>query len=350
VILAPNKQTNYPKAIAGSDALFILQYLAFLVAMTNDNKLAADVTDDGKVTGSDVLAILRYLAFYSDNIGTTGQWRFQSQDSSFTLNSNMTIDFKAYLSGDANLDWKGESGAGQAMAKAALYSNISLELDHDVAPQGEYVEIPLRMATHDEMMNTLQFSVEYDAECLRFQSVKPTPVTEKFLIQVNSSEAGKVHVAMAGIEGINSQSQILLLRFEVLASSKQKQSTQLILVRALANDRIVKTIPGGEVRFTDTKSKIIPGNFALFHNYPNPFNSSTQIEFQLPQSAHVSIKIYNLRGNEIRTILNENKPAGSYRITWDGKNNHGTAMPSGIYMLQLKSNGYVQSKKMIMMK
>ena len=155
---------------------------------------------------------------------------------------------------------------------------------------------------------------------------------------------------MAGIEGIKSTTEILRFRFKVIAPSLNNQSAKLTLIRIFANDRIVNTGTNGEIQFSEAMPEIIPENFALFHNYPNPFNANTQIEFQLPQSAQVSIIIYNLRGNEIRTILNENTPAGSYCVTWDGKDNHGTVMSSGIYMVQLKSDGFVQCKKMIMMK
>lgn len=95
--------------------------------------------------------------------------------------------------------------------------------------------------------------------------------------------------------------------------------------------------------------------FALFQNMPNPFNPSTQIRFQLPTSCHVVLKVYNILGQEVRTLMKEQRAAGFYRISWDGRDDFGDPVPSGIYFLRLKAEKagttqYSAMRKMILVR
>ncbi|MFA6978509.1 MAG: T9SS type A sorting domain-containing protein [Ignavibacteriaceae bacterium] len=89
----------------------------------------------------------------------------------------------------------------------------------------------------------------------------------------------------------------------------------------------------------------IPLNFQLNQNYPNPFNPSTVISFQLSVKSKVSLKVYDVLGNEVATLVNEEKPAGNYKIDFKGNN-----LASGIYFYTLRAGSFVQSRKMILLK
>ncbi|MCP4634353.1 MAG: T9SS type A sorting domain-containing protein, partial [candidate division Zixibacteria bacterium] len=90
----------------------------------------------------------------------------------------------------------------------------------------------------------------------------------------------------------------------------------------------------------------IPENFQLAQNYPNPFNPSTKIEFSIPVTAHVTISIFNVLGQETTTIVDEIKPAGNYTITWNGTDSYGQKVSSGLYFYRINANDYTESKKM----
>lgn len=93
------------------------------------------------------------------------------------------------------------------------------------------------------------------------------------------------------------------------------------------------------------EANTIPNKFELNQNYPNPFNPSTIIKYQLPSESFVTIKIYDLLGKEVATLVNENKSAGNYQINFDaGK------LTSGMYIYTISANNFVQSKKMLLMK
>ena len=89
----------------------------------------------------------------------------------------------------------------------------------------------------------------------------------------------------------------------------------------------------------------VPTNFSLNQNYPNPFNPSTKISWQVPVGSWQTLKIYDVLGNEVATLVDEYKPSGSYEIEWDA-----SGLPSEVYFYQLKSNEFIETKKMILMK
>ena len=93
------------------------------------------------------------------------------------------------------------------------------------------------------------------------------------------------------------------------------------------------------------KQKYEPYNFKLSQNYPNPFNPSTKINYQLPTAGNVTIKVYDVLGNEIATLVNEEKPAGYYSVNFDL-----TSIASGIYFYQLQAGSFAETKKMILLK
>ncbi len=94
-----------------------------------------------------------------------------------------------------------------------------------------------------------------------------------------------------------------------------------------------------------SKSEEQPKGFILKQNYPNPFNPTTTIKYSIPQSSNVVIKVFDILGNEIEVLVNEEKPVGTYEVTWYTEN-----LQSGIYFYQLTAASFVETKKMVLMK
>ena len=100
----------------------------------------------------------------------------------------------------------------------------------------------------------------------------------------------------------------------------------------------------------DEHSNSLPTDFELKQNFPNPFNPNTTIQFDLPQTIHVSLKIYNTLGQEIRNLIDNVIPADENLIIWDGKNNVGQLVSSGIYFIRLQSGDFTDIKRMMFIK
>ena len=92
----------------------------------------------------------------------------------------------------------------------------------------------------------------------------------------------------------------------------------------------------------------IPKGFNLSQNHPNPFNPETTIEYQLPSPCHVELRIYNPIGQRIRTLFDGQQNAGVYKLIWDGKDNSGKKVGSGIYIYRIIANEFTEIKKMVL--
>jgi Secretion system C-terminal sorting domain len=101
----------------------------------------------------------------------------------------------------------------------------------------------------------------------------------------------------------------------------------------------------GDASGIDNQNSTTTQAFELSQNYPNPFNPSTNINYQVSTGGLVSLKVYDVLGNEVATLVNEEKPAGKYSVNFDASD-----LSSGIYMYKLTAGSYVQTKKMILMK
>lgn len=96
-----------------------------------------------------------------------------------------------------------------------------------------------------------------------------------------------------------------------------------------------------------------PKSIELFQNYPNPFNPTTSIQFAVkggPSPLHTTLKIYNLRGQLVRTLVDEDKPGGNYTLLWDGRDEDGKAVSSGIYFYKLTAGSFSEIKRMVLLK
>ena len=90
--------------------------------------------------------------------------------------------------------------------------------------------------------------------------------------------------------------------------------------------------------------------FKLDGNYPNPFNPNTRIRFDLPSTENVKVNVYNMLGENVRELFNGELNAGRNELIWNGNNNYGNSVPSGVYIYKIESNGNILSSKMILQK
>lgn len=98
-------------------------------------------------------------------------------------------------------------------------------------------------------------------------------------------------------------------------------------------------------------SSVVPEAFQLLPNFPNPFNPATTLRFALPREARVSLKIYNLLGESVRTLMDqERRSAGYHAVVWDGRDDVGTAVASGLYVVQFRAEGVVRTRKILLLK
>ena len=95
---------------------------------------------------------------------------------------------------------------------------------------------------------------------------------------------------------------------------------------------------------------MLPSEYALFQNYPNPFNPSTQISFDIPKSEFVTLRLYNLLGQDVKTLINQSMVPGRYTVEWNGNDMLNNDVASGVYFYELRGESFISRKKMLLIR
>jgi len=183
-------------------------------------------------------------------------------------------------------------------------------------------------------------------------TILPDSLAKKFLTYVTPSGAvGAVHV-----EDEATASQAIVLGFGFEAVNRSNPSDTTTITRAELMSLMLDFVqPGVGIGDGDYSGGAgLPKAFALGQNYPNPFNPSTTIDFTVPggnsEKQLVTLKVFNLRGQMVRSLVDEGRISGAYRIQWDGRADNGVKAASGIYVYQLTVGDQTTSRKMVLLK
>jgi len=98
------------------------------------------------------------------------------------------------------------------------------------------------------------------------------------------------------------------------------------------------------------ESSTIPQIYSLSQNYPNPMVYATKIEYTLPKDSQISLRIYNISGQLVKTLVEEQQSAGNYKVSWDGRDESGKKVTSGIYFYKLQTQNYTQTRKLTLLR
>jgi hypothetical protein len=145
--------------------------------------------------------------------------------------------------------------------------------------------------------------------------------------------------------GFNGSDPLVLTKGETLEFSFASGDHDL---PEMTRDYIIRAI--GRYHPDFGKLSMIPENFQLYDNYPNPFNPTTTLSYDLPRATHVKLEILNILGQKVSGLVDQVQDAGRYRIEWNGTDDNGNGVASGIYFYKLTTDTFVSSKKMLLVK
>ncbi len=115
-------------------------------------------------------------------------------------------------------------------------------------------------------------------------------------------------------------------------------------------DTVTVTLVVDQQTGVDDLGGILPTSFSLEQNYPNPFNPATTIEFNLPKACHVTLRVYNILGQEVAELVNSTLSAGNKRIDWNGTDGNGRTVESGVYFYKISADDFAMTRKMMLLK
>ncbi|RMH72208.1 MAG: T9SS C-terminal target domain-containing protein, partial [Gemmatimonadetes bacterium] len=327
-------------SISAFDAARTAQFSAGSYDLNEYQQLAADVTGDGSISPFDAARILQYSTGIA-NSSRTGEWTSSPELYEYMpLEMDMfDQDYFAILYGDVTGNWAPDAARVKGQSDRIASAMVTLA-DAQVAP-GEEVVMPLIVSDLTGLdVIALQASLEYDANVLEFVGYRTAgTLTEGFELAESSNLGGYALQAIAG-EGT-------LIEVVFKAVGEIGESSTVTLGGFMLNETVLADL-SAEVKVVPQVA--VPENFALSQNYPNPFNPVTKITYALPEAANVSLRIYDVTGRLVTTLVDGAHEAGYFNVTWTGTDDLGNAVSSGVYFYVIQAGDFTQTRSMTLLK
>lgn len=274
------------------------------------------------------------------------------------VNDDGTVDFSDFTT------WVGTFGrtavvpAGSKLAVVPQRPGVNadtemtLELASEKVLVGETISLTVSMA-NARALNGFGLELVYDADKFEFVSAVPS---ENDLLKSEGGETplfqnwpkeGRVSVANAIIESGSVSGEGALVTFTFKVLSEFEDNARFEIARGVVFDADQLQNPVITLGALDVQST--PTEFALHQNFPNPFNPQTNIPYDLAEGGDVVLRIYNLLGQEVRTLVRERQAPGRYTVQWTGMDDRGVSVSSGIYFYQVSVAGKFQDAKRLML-
>jgi len=220
----------------------------------------------------------------------------------------------------------------------------------------------------DEVSNLfgLAFELVYDQpQLLQTLTVEPDSLLGQDVIFYSTIDTthGKIAVGIsrkAGQSGINGSGAVVRVKAKIAANAVVGAKINLVLQNLAANDdkgsklylnaKAATIIVGGTTSVGENEETSLPASYRLLQNHPNPFRVATSIRYELPQAGQVVLQVYNLAGQEVLQLANRVQQPGRYAINWNGRDNAGQNVPSGVYICRLEADGVVQTQRMVVVR
>jgi hypothetical protein len=227
-------------------------------------------------------------------------------------------------------------------------SEVDISAPIASAEAGSEVEIKL-LVDNANGIKGMRISLDFDRSQLQLLSITPGKLASDSRIFFWAA-ADEIEMSMAALGyeySIGGSGEVASLKFKVLQGGPVSLTSRALDIRDVNNRPIVCTFNKSAVGPTAG----VPNQFALLQNYPNPFNPETYINFALPVASSVSLKIYNVAGQMVKTLVEgEQMVAGMHAVRWDGTNQTGEQVASGIYFYKMNAGDFQATKKMVVTK
>ena len=293
------------------------------------------------------------MAFNTDE--THENWRVFVQAD---LNDDKMVSFEDFILFFSSYGKEAQGPAGKSLVTPVLGVNenaeFSLRLGSDRVVAGENMFVDVSLANVQALMG-YGFVLHFNAE--KFEFVEVVPAAEDLLLSSGgetpllkgwSPEAGQVRVMNGIVNGseVSGGGDIVRLVFRVLRNFEDDARFEIAEGLVFDPSQLANPLTGGVLDIQTT-----PTEFALLQNFPNPFNPDTTIGYELAESADVTLQIYNVVGQVVRTLMAaESQSVGRYQVRWDGIDDRGMPVSSGIYFYQISAGKFQDVRKLMLLK
>ncbi|MDZ7334220.1 MAG: choice-of-anchor J domain-containing protein [candidate division KSB1 bacterium] len=346
----PNKTNDSRDAITPLDASFALQYVVGVKQLSPYQKIAADVTGNGKVSAYDASYILQRVVGTNSQFPIGRDWTFVPHDFVMTdsnwvsapsgrsyvalQRSQFNQDYFGILYGDVTGNW------GRA-EEESTQANVAVHLQDPLLQENAMTLVPLILNFSSPAFSG-RLKLQYDSDNLKFCSGSLCENPD-IVMEVHST-SNQIILAFAAGRSLQEQNLHIDLLFE-RSGLNVPSATDFKLIELVIDDA-----PAIIAASIDDRSSKLPKRWHLSQNQPNPFNAATIIHYEMPQSAKVTIEVMNVMGQTVRRLMDEVRPAGRYSIIWDGCDDGGLMVGSGIYFYKMTTTGFEAINKMVLVR
>lgn len=364
------------------DAIKIIRHSTGVEPFGNSYKeLAANVNGDGNINSLDAIKIVR--ASVELEPLASGDWYFEPDSVLIhDLNNDRIDDFLAVRMGDVNADWSPDAGSPLLMAAAGSRTGdnsretvtrpenlstpiqtVSVTIPHDsVGIDADSVLVPIEVAEFNDI-GAISLRITFDDTILAYDKLESNCSAYFTSNLVDDEIRIEWYDGTGGSNPLNlGEGDLLTLHFEVLGEEGEMSGLDITDQSSIAD---AAGDPIGTVYFGDGSVTVVnvtgideddtmPGAYRLYHCWPNPFNPSTRIRFDIPggngSEVRTALRIYNIAGQLVRTLVNRPLNPGRYDIVWDGRNDAGLTVASGVYFYRFEAGRHTDTKKMVLLR
>jgi len=312
----------------------------------NDNATSytlGDIVIDGCVDWDDVEYFSDHFNTVSPAAGYDAECDFHPTDDgteSGIPQPDLDVDFGDLVILALNYDGD-QQGKIVPTSSAPIVLNLNLG---DGVPVGNEFEAKLTINDANSV-KAMHIVLDYDNSTLKLLGVtRGELLTGSSILFFADKEKVDISLVKLG-KGlvIGGSGEVATLKFKRLSAGTVELTPNVLDLRDVKGEPM-------ECGFNTISLKSVPTAFALSQNYPNPFNPNTQIAFALPVGSKVTLKIYNIAGQLVKTLVNADLAAGHHTITWNGTNSSGSEVGTGIYFYRLETGKFTSVKKMVFVK
>ena len=362
-ILKPKKHSDQGRSISPFDAALILQHVAGITQLTPYQRIAADVSGDGTVTAFDAALIMRYSVKLETKFpvmkDSLDSWdfvptNFALNDTNWTsqpdslfyaplAENQFNQDFIGIVYGDVSQNWISPGMQFNPLYKQRMFAAI--QLGNPKLSDAGIIDVPIHVR-HTTAVHAIEIEMEFPEKDFELVNIKQSDLSKEFLLNYHNKN-GRLKIALAGAQPITGMGQLLDLQFKVKGAAQPDLPGKIVLGNAWFNDEEVYILA------SDNGFKAAaPQRLELSPNFPNPFNQETVFRISIPEmrDSKISLVIYNINGQVVRTLLNRNYAPGQYTIRWDGTNDVGNSIASGEYLCVLKAGRERQVQRLVLLR
>ena len=299
--------------------------------------VVGDATQNGEVSSLDAAWILQHVVGERDLREDFPDEGMLLQVCDVTRNGTLSALDAAWILRFVVGLIPGLPHSGKILADAEMPRTLSVS---EGIAEGDRVQVRLGL---DDLRDVLAGTVclAYDGSRIRAVRAEPSEDLSSFLFESGTGDE-TIQLAFAGAEATDGPGDLAEVLFEVLPGMDRTDMLSAIrVVEVRLNE------DGIPVSLAARDDGVVPVEYALHQNFPNPFNPQTTIHYDLAKSVAVRLAIYDVNGQRIRALVEDVREMGAHTVLWDGRDDQGEDVASGVYFCRLHAGGFVDTKKLL---